>query len=57
MNNNEGTIPQQIVHLEGIAAPMREDLGGSAATTALYVIFEKLIATCSIGLSPFELSE
>ena len=26
MNDNEGTIPQQIAHLEGIAATMRDDL-------------------------------
>jgi hypothetical protein len=26
MNDNEGTIPQQIAHLESIAETMREDL-------------------------------
>jgi hypothetical protein len=26
MNDNEGTIPQQIVHLESMANTMREDL-------------------------------
>lgn len=26
MNDNEGTIPQQIAHLEAIASTMREDL-------------------------------
>ena len=26
MNDNEGTIPQQITHLEGIASTMRDDL-------------------------------
>ena len=26
MNDNEGTIPQQIAHLEAIAGTMREDL-------------------------------
>jgi hypothetical protein len=26
MNDNEGTIPQQIAHLEGVAGTMREDL-------------------------------
>jgi hypothetical protein len=26
MNDNEGTIPQQIAHLEGIASTMRNDL-------------------------------
>jgi hypothetical protein len=26
MNDNEGTIPQQIAHLESIAATMRENL-------------------------------
>ena len=26
MNDNEGTIPQQIAHLEGTAATMRDDL-------------------------------
>ena len=30
MNDNEGTIPQQIAHLEGIAATTRHDLKGSA---------------------------
>jgi hypothetical protein len=26
MNDNEGTVPQQIAHLESIASTMREDL-------------------------------
>jgi len=26
MNDNEGTIPQQIAHLEAMASTMREDL-------------------------------
>jgi len=26
MNDNEGTIPQKIVHIEGIAATLRDDL-------------------------------
>ena len=26
MNDNEGTVPQQVAHLEAMAATMREDL-------------------------------
>jgi hypothetical protein len=33
MNDNEGTIPQQIVHLESIANMMREDLREHALRT------------------------
>jgi hypothetical protein len=31
MNDNEGTIPQQIAHLEAMAATMREDLAEARA--------------------------
>jgi hypothetical protein len=31
MNDNEGTIPQQIAHLEGMASTMREDLAEARA--------------------------
>ncbi len=31
MNDNEGTIPQPIAHLEGIASTMREDLAEARA--------------------------
>jgi hypothetical protein len=30
MNDNEGTIPQQIAHLESMATTMREDLAARA---------------------------
>ena len=31
MNDNDGTIPQQFAHLEGIASTMREDLAEARA--------------------------
>ena len=31
MNDNEGTIPQQIAHLEAMAGTMREDLAEARA--------------------------
>ena len=31
MNDNDGTIPQQIAHLEGIASTMRDNLGEARA--------------------------
>jgi hypothetical protein len=31
MNDNEGTVPQQIAHLESIASTMREDLAEARA--------------------------
>jgi hypothetical protein len=35
MNDNEGTVPQQIAHLETIAATMREDLKDARAELLL----------------------
>ena len=31
MNDNDGTTPQQIAHLEGIASKMRDNLGEARA--------------------------